>query len=454
MLGYRDGDGTEHIALTMGDLGNDNGAGPPTVRLHSECLTGDGFGSYRCDCGEQLDAALAQIAAVGRGAVIYLRGHEGRGIGLLEKLRTYELQDDGLDTLDANVELGHSIDARSYDAAAGILRDLGVDTITLLSNNPAKALALHNLGIKVVGRDPLWVPSRPENARYIDTKINRMGHAAPPQDDCWADLLQMQTPAVAVGPTSRMLVDRYGPLVRHDGPLVIAQMGQSADGFIASRTGDGAELTSDADREHLHRLRALVDAVVVGVNTVAADDCQLTVRAVPGPNPVRVLIDPNRRIPPHSKVLQDNQAPTLWLVDARTAAAAPTPSTAAHVEVVPMESHDGTFEPEAILRELAARGLHRVLVEGGGRTVSRFVQADVLDYLFLTVAPTLLGDGVPGIRFQGTDLVRDALRPPVHRLLIDNDTCLRFDLSHRATPPTLGMETVAEALRRQDSDLR
>ena len=114
--------------------------------MHSECLTGDAFGSWRCDCGEQLDAALSTVAAAGEGAVIYVRGHEGRGIGLLEKLRAYALQDLGADTVDANVALGHSADARSYDQSAAILRDLGIERIRLLSSNPAKAEALTELG--------------------------------------------------------------------------------------------------------------------------------------------------------------------------------------------------------------------------------------------------------------------------------------------------------------------
>jgi GTP cyclohydrolase II len=173
---YRDeATGHDHVVLALGDLA-DARSGPPLVRLHSECLTGDALGSRRCDCGEQLDAALAAIAAEGRGAVVYLRGHEGRGIGLSDKLRAYALQDDGLDTLDANLALGLPADAREYGAAAAMLADLGVPAVRLLSSNPAKSAALRTLGVDIVARTGLGVPPRPETVRYLRTKRERMGH--------------------------------------------------------------------------------------------------------------------------------------------------------------------------------------------------------------------------------------------------------------------------------------
>src|SRR4051794_2242901 len=149
MRGFATPDGTEHIALVLGDVGPGSGP-PPLVRVHSECLTGDALGSRRCDCGEQLQAALREIGHEGRGVVVYLRGHEGRGIGLLAKLRAYALQDRGYDTVDANVELGFPPDARGYDAAADILADLDIARIRLLSSNPDKAVQLAALGVHVV----------------------------------------------------------------------------------------------------------------------------------------------------------------------------------------------------------------------------------------------------------------------------------------------------------------
>ncbi|MCS6711906.1 GTP cyclohydrolase II [Brachybacterium sp. EF45031] len=150
----------------------------PLVRVHSECATGDILGSYRCDCGEQLDQALARVAAEG-GAVVYLRGQEGRGIGLFEKIRAYHLQDQGADTVEANTLLGHADDARRYDDAADILRALGLTSLRLLTNNPDKVEALTGLGLTVTSVEPLIVPPRPENLRYLTTKRERMHHALP-----------------------------------------------------------------------------------------------------------------------------------------------------------------------------------------------------------------------------------------------------------------------------------
>jgi 3,4-dihydroxy 2-butanone 4-phosphate synthase/GTP cyclohydrolase II len=167
-------DGTEHLALVLGDL-----AAPGEdvlVRMHSECLTGDVFGSRRCDCGAQLTAAMAEIAAQGRGIVLYLRGHEGRGIGLLSKLQAYELQDAGADTVDANLDLGLPVDAREYWTGAQMLSDLGIDSVRLLTNNPAKVAGLSALGIKVSGREGLPVVPTADNLRYLIAKRDRLGH--------------------------------------------------------------------------------------------------------------------------------------------------------------------------------------------------------------------------------------------------------------------------------------
>lgn len=166
--------GLEHIALV---------AGPPEtlppgclVRLHSECATGDLFGSRRCDCGEQLDELLAMIGHAGLGVLIYLRGHEGRGIGLGHKIAAYALQDQGLDTVEANHQLGFATDERSYDAAVAILRALGLDQVRLITNNPDKIAALEDSGIEIVERIPIWTGANADNRRYLETKRALMGH--------------------------------------------------------------------------------------------------------------------------------------------------------------------------------------------------------------------------------------------------------------------------------------
>ncbi|MCZ4519487.1 bifunctional 3,4-dihydroxy-2-butanone-4-phosphate synthase/GTP cyclohydrolase II [Rhodococcus ruber] len=172
-------DGCEHVAFVLGDVA---GATEPVLtRVHSECLTGDVFGSRRCDCGEQLDAAMRLIGQAGCGVVVYLRGHEGRGIGLAHKLRAYQLQDAGMDTLQANEAQGLPVDSREYGVGAEILRSLDVRKIRLMTNNPAKFRGLSGHGIEIVNRLPLVVQPNPENQKYLDTKRIRLQHALSPE---------------------------------------------------------------------------------------------------------------------------------------------------------------------------------------------------------------------------------------------------------------------------------
>jgi len=410
MLGYLAGT-TELVALGVG-LDAPPAGVLPWVRIHSECLTGDALGSLRCDCGEQLQAALAAIMEHGYGALVYARGHEGRGIGLLEKLKAYALQDQGVDTLDANLMLGHPADARSYDEAAAVLVDLGLTRLALLSSNPEKAEAIEPFGIEVVRRYRLGVPDRPENVKYLNTKRARMRHDSEPTKVIPATQLTGAPPEV------------YDSLAAEGPQVVIAQLGQSLDGFIATRTGDSFALTGGEDHRHLHRLRSLVDAVVVGASTVIADDCRLTVREVPGPNPTRVVLDPGARVPPTASVLSNPEARTLWLVGASAPADL---AAAAHVKVVRMRT-DGPFPPADVVRVLLDRGLGRVLVEGGGRLVSSFVTAGAVDRLFITVAPVLIGDGVPGLRFAGADALTDARRGRPRSFRLGDDVCVELNL--------------------------
>jgi 3,4-dihydroxy 2-butanone 4-phosphate synthase/GTP cyclohydrolase II len=163
----------EHLAMIMGNLAS---AESVLVRVHSECLTGDTFGSLRCDCRQQLEASLAAVGRAGRGVVLYLRGHEGRGIGLTHKLRAYALQDAGFDTVEANLELGLSVDARDYSVGARILQDLGITSLRLLTNNPAKYQGIVDFGLHISERVPLHTPPTAENEVYLRTKQRRMGH--------------------------------------------------------------------------------------------------------------------------------------------------------------------------------------------------------------------------------------------------------------------------------------
>ncbi|WP_022918857.1 3,4-dihydroxy-2-butanone-4-phosphate synthase [Ruania albidiflava] len=181
VLPFTDEDGTEHLALCTG-LGADErfaGEQDVLVRVHSECLTGDVLGSQRCDCGQQLTGAQAAVAEHGRGVVLYLRGHEGRGIGLAAKIHAYALQEQGRDTVQANLDQGLPVDAREYDTAAAILHDLGADRVRLISNNPAKAHALTSAGLTVQALVPAPAPVGPENLAYLRTKADRLGHLLP-----------------------------------------------------------------------------------------------------------------------------------------------------------------------------------------------------------------------------------------------------------------------------------
>jgi 3,4-dihydroxy 2-butanone 4-phosphate synthase/GTP cyclohydrolase II len=166
-------DGIEHLALTMGEL---DGGEPPLVRVHSECLTGDVLGSHRCDCGEQLELALSRIALEGRGALVYVRGHEGRGIGLMRKLQAYALQDRGRDTVEANLELGLPVDARDYHVPAQILRALGARRVRLLTNNPDKVAQLSDYGVQIAERVGIVAAARPERSGYLETKRMKLHH--------------------------------------------------------------------------------------------------------------------------------------------------------------------------------------------------------------------------------------------------------------------------------------
>jgi 3,4-dihydroxy 2-butanone 4-phosphate synthase/GTP cyclohydrolase II len=173
-------DGTQHVALVKGDVAGKAGV---LVRVHSECLTGDVFGSLRCDCGRQLRDAMRKIAEEGEGVVLYFRGHEGRGIGLMHKLQAYALQEQGRDTVEANLDLGLPADARDYGIGAQILVDLGVTSMRLLTNNPAKRAGLEGYGLSIVERVPLLTTPTDENRAYLATKAAKMGHLMGPQDD-------------------------------------------------------------------------------------------------------------------------------------------------------------------------------------------------------------------------------------------------------------------------------
>jgi len=218
--------------------------------------------------------------------------------------------------------------------------------------------------------------------------------------------------------------DRYAPMREPAGAaLVIAQLGQSLDGRIATVTGHSHHVTGEEDRRHLHRLRALVDAVVVGGRTVAADNPQLTVREVVGRNPLRVVLDPRGRLPADRQVFLDSPDTTLLVLGAGVVSPAMS-----LVETLHLPASATGFEPTAVVAALARRGNHRLLIEGGGRLVSACLAAGVLDYLYLSIAPVIIGAGVQGLALPPVATMGDALRPRTHRYPLGADTLYRLDL--------------------------
>lgn len=383
-------DGKEHVALYMGELHE----GPPLlVRLHSECFTGDVLGSRRCDCGEQLAESMRRVASAGRGVILYLR-QEGRGIGLAEKLRAYNLQDQGLDTVDANIRLGHLPDARDYGVAAQILRELGIDTVQLLTNNPTKVAGLTGYGIKVASRVPLVITPRPQNREYLHTKAERMGHLldAPTSRDTTASVPATGTPAMEVL-FDLLDTTRTQPMTAR--PFVTLSYAQSLDGCAAGVEDRPLAISGDAARCFTHRLRAAHDGILVGIGTVLSDDPSLTVREAEGHHPQPIVVDSRLRFPIDAKLLSHPDR-RVWI--ATTHRADPQrvrrlESLGAEVLIVPADSAD-RVDLVALMAQLRQRGVRNLMIEGGGRILTQIVNRQLFDLLVLTVAPLMVG-GVP-----------------------------------------------------------
>jgi GTP cyclohydrolase II len=413
---FETGSGHVHLALVFGAIGD--GASVLT-RLHSECLTGDALGSLRCDCGLQLRSALRTVAAEERGVVLYLNGHEGRGIGLVNKLRAYVEQDGGADTVDANLRLGLDADLRDYGDAAAVLRLLGVRSVRLLSNNPAKAEGLQRGGVAVEGVRSLSTAAHRRNRGYLETKQARLGHRQP----TGVELLEMPAAPVDVGCL-------LGPLRSHaDRPAVVVKYAQTVDGRIATATGDAKWISGEPERQVAHAMRAGCDAVLVGAGTVVQDDPQLTVRMVPGASPMRVVLDSTLRTPLSAQVLSDDAA-TLVLcgpdADAARRQALAATGVAVH-EVAPgpngLDVHDA-------LRLLRSLGVTLLLVEGGGRVITSMLQAATVDRLVVSVSPTIIGAGVEAVGPLGVGRVADGIRLANRCVyLAGDDILLGFDVA-------------------------
>jgi 3,4-dihydroxy 2-butanone 4-phosphate synthase/GTP cyclohydrolase II len=382
---FRLGDETEVIALVHGEVASE---APVLVRLHSECLTGEALGSLRCDCGEQLEAGLEQVGRADRGVLLYLR-HEGRGIGLFDKIRAYALQDGGLDTVDANVALGLPIDGRDYTAAAAVLRKLGVQRARVLTNNPAKLQALAEHGIEIVERVPIEALPNPVNADYLRTKARRMGH------------MLDGAPFVSSAPSANG---------HHMRPAVTVHYAQSIDGRIAARTGDARWVSGESSLKLAHELRASHDAVMVGIGTVLADDPRLTVRLVEGQSPIRVIVDSTLRVPISANVLADRTSRTIV---ATTPAAPQARARAIHDaggEVLRAHADEnGAVDLPDLLRRLRGMGIGSLLIEGGHGIITSALRAHAVDRLTVCIAPKVIGEGVDAVGDLHIDYLREAL---------------------------------------------
>jgi GTP cyclohydrolase II len=389
--------GGVYLALLRGDIGDGRSV---LTRLHSECLTGDALGSLRCDCGSQLREAGREIAAEGRGVLVYATDHEGRGIGLVNKLRAYMLQEDGADTVEANCRLGFPPDARTYDAAARCLGLLGVRSVRLLTNNPSKVEALRRAGIDVEQTVPLQTSPHVRNVEYLQAKEARLGHLAPagvPLDG------NPVGEAINVAP---LLGQPVAPARR---PYVVLKYAQTVDGRIATQRGDAKWISSEAERRISHGLRAACDAVLVGVGTAIIDDPQLTVRMVPGSSPLRVVLDSTLRLPSTAHVF-DDQASTAVLTTSSSSKERQAILRAQAVGVHVVDAGPRGVDLTSALQTLRALGVGSLLVEGGARVITSFFAEKLVDRLVVGIAPTIMGAGVDAVGDLGVASVAESVR--------------------------------------------
>jgi 3,4-dihydroxy 2-butanone 4-phosphate synthase/GTP cyclohydrolase II len=389
--------GSIYLALVKGHVA---GMSSVLTRLHSECLTGDTLGSLRCECGVQLRTAMRTIGAADRGLLLYATGHEGRGVGLINKIRAYVEQDNGADTIDANVRLGLAVDDRDYADGASVIKALDLRSIRLLTNNPAKVEGLRGAGVEVADVVGLATAAHARNLPYLRAKENRLGHSRP-------------TGAAAGFGVENEPIDTSGLMgpvsPPGDRPYVVLKYAQTIDGRIATRTGDSKWISSEAERQISHALRAACDAVLVGVGTVIQDDPQLTVRMVPGASPQRVVLDSTLRVPLTAKVLQTD-APTTVLSTESSAHERRSLLKARDVKVRLVPPGPDGVEVKAGLAALREEGVESLLVEGGAKVITSMLAAGVVDRLIVGVAPTIIGRGTESVGALGITRVIDGIR--------------------------------------------
>ena len=389
------------------------------TRVHSECFTGEVLGSLRCDCSAQLHLALRRIALEGSGVLIYLR-QEGRGIGLLDKLRAYNLQDQGHDTVDANLLLGRDSDERTYELAALMLRDLKIQSVRLLTNNPSKIKGLRELGIPVSGREPLVAPPHAESARYLQTKVRRMGHLI---DLAGSDAAHNGHASLHPDPIDEIAARSSGFRERHGQPFVTLCYAQSLDGCLSSSPGKPFALSGIETLILAHRLRASHDGVMVGIGTVLSDNPRLTVRHVPGRNPQPIVLDSRLRIPLDCNLVRESRRSLLVASVAGGPPERRREIEAAGATVLSTSATcDGRVDLANLLSRLSERGMRSIMVEGGVQVIRSLMATRLVDYLVVTVAPRFIG-GEHGVRLQ-TELLAGPTMHSFHHSKIGGDLVL------------------------------
>jgi GTP cyclohydrolase II len=391
--------GHVYLAMIKGRLGDGQSV---LTRVHSECLTGDALGSLRCDCGAQLDLGLRALAAEGRGVLVYATGHEGRGIGLVDKLRAYMEQDRGADTVDANLHLGLPVDGRRYDDAAAVLKAVGVRSVRLATNNPRKVDGLRAAGIPVTQVIPTPAVPHLRNQRYLRTKQHRLGHTA---------LIDHQVPAEYLARSVDVGSLLGEAIPGGDRPFVVLRYTQTLDGRIVAGAAARESAQAEAQAPIWHAVRAACDAVLVGVGTVLADNPSLTVRAIPGRSPARVVLDSSLRTPTTAAVL-DLGAPTYLMTNSHVGDRGKQRALEArHIAIRHMPPGPGGLDIAAVLRQLYSEGIRSVVAEGGPRVITSLLAAGLADRVIVSISPQIrgLGDGIVGELVNGNAVTAHAL---------------------------------------------
>jgi GTP cyclohydrolase II len=417
-----DRSGFVYLALVYGDLGDGEDV---LTRVHSECLTGDALESLRCDCGLQLRASLRAISSEGRGLLVYATGHEGRGIGLLNKLRAYVAQETGVDTVDANLHLGLPVDGRDYSDSAAVIKAVGVRSVELMTNNPHKVDALQASGINVHAVRQVPVAPHTRNRRYIATKQLRLGHGR-----------VVGNGLVGVSERPPDVERLLGPIrVGSDRPYVVIKYAQSLDGRIATTSGDSKWISGRPERVVSHALRARCDAIMVGAGTVVNDDPQLTVRMVAGASPLRVVLDSTLRSPLDAQIF-DGGASTLVITTERADPIKLRLLRERYIGVRVVESGPRGIDMRNALRLLNDIGVRTLIVEGGAGVITSMLAERVADRVVVAVAPLFLGTGTEAVGNLDVRYVTDGIglrNRSVH--IAGNDVIIAGDLSPEPLPP-------------------